>query len=339
MPGGTLALGFAAWASLVIWTSLAVGREGQPRPPAADLQAADTLGIPAVREPAYALGKGPVVLIDEAHGNYHTAKGRYRPFAELLARDGYVVGRQRAMLSATALDPGTILVIANALAPRNQDDWSLPTPSAFDPEEVAAIHQWVEEGGSLLLIADHMPFGGAAEALAAAFGVRMTNGYAMDSTLRNGIFLFQRADGSLADHPITRGRNRMEAIDSLRAYSGQAMWVAGAEATPILKLAPSTVLRLPVKSEEMGERTPQISAAGMLQGVLLRPGKGRLAVFGEAAMFSAQTAGPLRFGFNDPASPQNAQFVLNTLHWLSGLLPDASESHGGGGARSKNAIK
>ena len=74
----------------------------------------------------------------------------------------------------------------------------------------------------------------------------------------------------------------------------------------------------------MTDRTPQISGAGMLQGVLLRPGKGRLAVFGEAAMFSAQTSGPTRFGFNDPTAPQNAQFVLNTLHWLSGLLSDAS---------------
>jgi hypothetical protein len=306
------------------FADLGVAREGQPRPAAADLQAPDTLAIPAVPSPAYPPGKGPVVLIDEAHGNYHTAEGRYRPFATLLERDGYVVGRQRAMLSATALDPGTILVIANALAPRNQEDWSLPTPSAFDPKGIAAVRQWVEEGGALLLIADHMPFGGAAEGLAAAFGVRMTNSYAVDPALRNGIFVFRRSDGSLADHPISRGRSAAEQVDSLRAFTGQAFWVAGADAAPILKLAPTTVLRLPVKSQEMDERTPQISGAGMLQGALLRPGKGRLAVFGEAAMFSAQAAGPLRFGFNDPAAPHNAQFVLNTLHWLSGLLPDAS---------------
>jgi hypothetical protein len=299
-------------------------REGQPRPPAADQQQADTLGIPAVPSPAYPQGKGPVVLIDEAHGNYHTAGGRYRPFATLLERDGYVVGRQRAMLSATAFDPGTILVIANALAPRNQEDWSLPTPSAFDPQEIAAVHKWVEDGGSLLLIADHMPFGGAAEALAAAFGVRMTNGYAVEPSTRNGIFVYRHADGSLGDHAITRGRNSSEQVDSVKAFVGQGFWVAGAESTPILKLAPTTVLRLPSKSEEMNERTAQISAAGMLQGALLRPGKGRLAVFGEAAMFSAQASGPTHFGFNDPTAPQNAQFVLNTLHWLSGLLPDPS---------------
>jgi hypothetical protein len=45
-------------------------------------------------------------------------------------------------------------------------------------------------------------------------------------------------------------------------------------------------------------------------------------VFGEAAMFSAQVAGPQRppMGMKDPAAPQNAQFLLNVLHWLSGSL-------------------
>jgi hypothetical protein len=44
-------------------------------------------------------------------------------------------------------------------------------------------------------------------------------------------------------------------------------------------------------------------------------------------MFSAQTVvlGDQvigRMGMNDPEAGQNAQFVLNVLHWLSGLLPD-----------------
>jgi hypothetical protein len=60
----------------------------------------------------------------------------------------------------------------------------------------------------------------------------------------------------------------------------------------------------------------------MLQGAVVRSDKGRVAVFGEAAMFSAQVSGPDRrpAGMNDPAAPQNAQFLLNVLHWLSGLL-------------------
>jgi len=30
----------------------------------------------------------------------------------------------------------------------------------------------------------------------------------------------------------------------------------------------------------------------------------------------------VRMGMNDPEASQNAQFVLNVVHWLSGLLPD-----------------
>ena len=36
-------------------------------------------------------GRHPRVLFDEAHNNFHTAGGRYKPFAELIANDGYQV--------------------------------------------------------------------------------------------------------------------------------------------------------------------------------------------------------------------------------------------------------
>jgi len=49
-----------------------------------------------------------------------------------------------------------------------------------------------------------------------------------------------------------------------------------------------------------------------------------VAVFGEAAMFTAQLAGPARMpmGMNHPLAKQNAQFALNVMHWLSGMLDD-----------------
>jgi len=51
-------------------------------------------------------------------------------------------------------------------------------------------------------------------------------------------------------------------------------------------------------------------------------GKGRLAVFGEAAMFTAQVSGnsKRKMGMNHPAAKQNAQFFLNVIHWLDGLI-------------------
>ena len=51
-------------------------------------QVADTAFDPPIGKPAFALGKGPVVGIDEAHHNFHTVGGRYQTFARLLRKDG-----------------------------------------------------------------------------------------------------------------------------------------------------------------------------------------------------------------------------------------------------------
>jgi hypothetical protein len=65
----------------------------------------------------------------------------------------------------------------------------------------------------------------------------------------------------------------------------------------------------------------------LLQGAVLRVGRGRVAVFAEAAMFSAQHKGPERvaMGMNAPEASQNPQFVLNTLRWLAGQLDSAAK--------------
>jgi len=54
----------------------------------------------------------------------------------------------------------------------------------------------------------------------------------------------------------------------------------------------------------------------------VRFGAGRVAAFGEAAMFTAQVDEDGPMGMNHPEAPQNAQFVLNVLHWLTGVLPE-----------------
>ena len=289
--------------------------------PAAAQQVADTLFVPQVGEPAHADGRGPVVLIDEAHHNFHTAGGRYLAFARTLRRDGYVVRSNPAPFTPATLAPARILVVANALAAVNESDWVLPTPSAFDSTEIAAVQQWVQDGGSLFLIADHMPFPGAAGKLAAAFGVSMCNGFALIDGGEEGRITFTRAAGTLADHPITRGRNKRERIDAVTSFTGQAFRLVG-RGEPLLTLDEHIVLLLPQVAWQFSKLTPTIQATGMQQGAAVPFGKGRVAVFGEAAMFSAQVAGPERhpMGMNDPSAPQNAQFLLNIVHWLEGLL-------------------
>jgi hypothetical protein len=285
-------------------------------------QVADTAFDPPLPQPAFPRDKGPLVFLDEGHFNFHTLAGRYAPFARLLRRDGFVLRPLKAPWTEAALAPAKVLVVANAIAERNaRGDWSLPTPSAFTEKEIEAIRDWVAGGGALFLIADHMPFPGANAALAEVFGIRFNNGFATDSTCDAAEFVFRRADGSLADDPVTMGRQRLEQIDSVRTFTGQAFRVGG-DARPLLKLAKGAVVLMPVKAWEFSDSTPRLPADGMLQGAVLVHGKGRVAVFGEAAMFSAQVSGAQRrqMGMNAPAAVQNPQFLLNVMHWLVGML-------------------
>ena len=293
--------------------------------PSGGPQVADSSFDPGVGNAAFAPGSGPRVAIDEAHFNFHTRLGRYAAFARLLSRDGFVLSSSTGPSTTAFLAGIRILVVANAL-PQSLSGgaWTLPVPPAFSSSEIAAIRGWVAEGGSLLLIADHMPFPGAVDSLAAAFGVALSNGFATDSSCAAAELLFRRGDGTLAPHPVIEGRSAAERIDSVRSFTGSAFRVTGA-AQAVLRFQPSAVVLLPTTAWRFSDTTTRMSAEGMLQGATLRFGKGRVAVFGEAAMFSAQRAGPgrLPMGMNAPSAGQNAQFLLNLMHWLAGLLePD-----------------
>jgi hypothetical protein len=292
-------------------------------PRGAPPQVADTVFDAAIPDPAFPAGRGPLVLLDEAHHNFHTLTGRYAPFARLLRRDGFVVAPLRVRVTADALARARVFVIANALADRNAGGvWNLPVPPAFTPEEVRSLEHWVAGGGSLLVIADHMPFPGAAETVAAAFGMMFLNGFATDSLCGADEFVFRIADGTLADHPITSGRSERERVDSVRSFTGSALLVL-APGRPLMLLEPGAVVLMPATAWQFSDSTVRLPGEGLAQGAVLPYGRGRVAVFGEAAMFSAQVSGPQRrpMGMNAPRAGQNPQFLLNVMHWLAGLLP------------------
>ncbi|HYN84749.1 MAG TPA: hypothetical protein VER32_05830 [Pyrinomonadaceae bacterium] len=290
-----------------------------PLAPARAQQIADPDFKPAVGRPEYKEGRGPVVCVDEAHFNFHTAGGRYAPFAMLLRGDGYVVRPSAARFTRDALKACRVLVISNAVGERNQTNWTQPIDSAFTDEEVAAVAEWVKRGGALFLIVDHMPMPGANDKLARAFGVRFSNGFALIPDGPSTI-VFRRADGLIGDHAITRGRTKAERIEQVATFTGSAFRAAGA--TPILTFGDKVVSLEPQTAWQFTPETPKVDVKGWLQGAALRHGKGRVVVFGEAAMFTAQLAGPnkLKVGMNAPDAAQNPQLLLNIVHWLDGKL-------------------
>jgi len=283
----------------------------------------DTDFIPRVTSKTYRDGEGPVVYLDQAHHNYHTIEGRYATFAKVLRMDGFSVAPFRKAFDAESLAGVEILVIANALvADGDEAETALPTYSAFTQSEIVALEHWVSRGGSLFLIADHMPWPGAAEDLGRAFGVQMTNSFATDAGCADDEFLFERGNGSLGRHQITDGRSDGERIDYVRTFTGQAFWLT-VPGEPILLLKPGSVVLLPSRAWEFHPDTPRIPGDGLLQGAVLEHGRGRAAVFGEAAMFSAQVSGAEKrpMGMNMPSAGQNAQFLLNIMHWLARQTP------------------
>lgn len=276
-------------------------------------QVADPNFDTKVAKPTYTKD-GPRVLFDEAHNNFHTASGRYKPFAELITSDGYRVTPHRQKLTRDALKGYDILVIANALGAQAMNTPEASNP-AFTEEECDAVRDWVRAGGALLLIADHAPVGAANANLGKRFGVEMSNAYTIDPANatpedNNPGFIVYTRERGIASHPVTDGRNSDERVNRLIAFTGQSL-KGGPEAFAFMRLADTAQDAVP----DSEQRT---SAAGRAQGLAISFGRGRVVVMGEAAMLSAQLAGPnkLPFGMNRPGT-DNRRLALNIMHWLS----------------------
>ena len=271
-----------------------------------------------VAHPAY-VKNGPKVLFDEAHNNFHTSTGRYKPFADLITNDGYLVTPNKQEFSRDTLKGYDILVISNAIGAERMGAPEASNP-AFSDEECDVVREWVKAGGALLLIADHAPMGSANQILGQRFGIDMSKMFTVDEqnyekeSGNPGFIVYTRASGRLADHAITRGRNDSERVNKVIAFTGQSL-KGPAESVAFLKLADTAQDRMP------GPDSKPVSAAGRAQGIALKVGKGRAIFLGEAAMLSAQVTGPnqMRFGMNRPGL-DNRQLALNIVHWLSGLL-------------------
>jgi hypothetical protein len=293
-----------------------------PLPRLAAQIAADAAFDASVPKPAFAAAAGPRLIFDEAHANLHTAGGRYAVVAAVASADGFRVEPGTQPFTAGSLRPGEVLLIANARgAP-------VETDSAFAPAEIAAVVDWVEQGGGLFLVADHEPFGSAAAALGAALGVTMHDGSVDDAAHQapgtpGPFFLrFARQDGRLGAHPVLEGREASERIASVITFGGQALELTP-EWTSLLTFGPGARVHTAAGRPE-DVATP---VGGLSQMAARELGQGRVVVAGEAGMFAAQVirgeaaarAGvpdPFHFGMTYPGA-DNKQLLLNALRWLA----------------------
>jgi hypothetical protein len=270
--------------------------------PAFAQQVPDDKADVAVAAPAWAKDAGPVLAIDAAHKNFHTINGRYAPFAALARNDGYRVIGNDAPFTAESLARVQLLVMANAA-------------EDLTPDELKSVRAWVEGGGSMLLIADHMPFAHAADGLARTFGFSFESSFAFEAV--RGPEQFSKTNGRLPDSPITRGEAKGTPVDSVYAFTGTVLH-APPEATVVMRLGTGWQILYPKEPWKFDGVPERPSDDKDLRGAVMSVGRGRVAMFSEAAMFSAQRSGQGGLmGFNYPQANQNKPFIINLLRWLS----------------------
>lgn len=261
----------------------------------------------------------PKVLFDEAHFNYHTSDGWYKPFMDLITNDGCRVTPNKQKFSADALHGFDILLIASALSPPPRDPNDIDP--AFTKEECEAVYDWVQAGGCLLLIADHAPTGAMAEIMANRFGVDMGKGWAADienhdSSGSESRLVFNEKNGLLGDHPIIRGRDADEQIEHVVTFGGQSL--KGPDGSVVLLKLSDTAVEI----ENLQRSQKPQSAKGRAQAVAFSCGNGRVVVLGESGIYtacilSAEGMKPSKMGMNFPGT-DNRQFALNVIRWLAG---------------------
>lgn len=290
------------------------------------------------QEPLTHAAQASTLLIDAGHYNLVSGVDSH---ADWLEEQGLRVQVLHGKFDEESLVGVDVVMIASPSAPSKAvsepwlDEkfaaaWQPPFPSAYSHDEIELLHGWVDAGGGLVIIFDHMPVSNAVEALAAAFGVEVANGHAFDETrlgwedgrlVRNeaGAALFRRDDGTLADHPIAEGRTPAERIDSVALGGGAAFRpVSGGGA--LLKLGSSFVSLNPEIPWRFLEDTPQQAIGGWWQGGVVKVGRGRLAVFSDLGILA--TAAEVAAGEPpwDEWQRQNPQLFLNALRWLAGEI-------------------
>jgi hypothetical protein len=87
-------------------------------------QKADTTIGFTIEKPKYNKADSPVLCIDAAHINYHTAERGFEPFVKIVESDGYQVQSiDTPFLDNSVLNNCKILLISNALHQSNVQNW------------------------------------------------------------------------------------------------------------------------------------------------------------------------------------------------------------------------
>ena len=278
----------------------------------------DSLFSKKIVDKSYSRSSGPLVLIDKGHNNYHTLQGRFKPFGKLLEYDGYRVDELSDIMLLNQLQPD-VLVIANAIHRDNVSNWTSTISQAFLTDEIDIIVKWVKNGGALLLIADHFPFPEAIMDLSKKFGFVSSNSFVIKKQSGKGWFSYTREEKTLNTSALEIiGKPN---LDSIMSFTGHCFKIENKNASSIFDLNIGYKAILPKRYAKNSSEDIIINndLTDCSQGAITSFGKGKVAFFAEAAMFTSQLYGQdkVPMGFNSPLAESNIIFIQGILKWLT----------------------
>lgn len=253
--------------------------------------------------PVFEPGSKPVILFDQAHYNRHLVldkenkPGSYHAFSKLAEALGCELRILMNQVNESRLKQANLLVIACPFSENNEP---------YTTGEIDTIKSWVEQGGSLLLITDHIPFSNSAVSLAKAFAIQFTIGTVVDHA-QGDKTVFEPGRIIYSTEKYSEETALLINTSNIITYTGQGVKKMNEEYRMILRFSPTAYFE-----DREGNA---YDAKGFSQLITIQFGKGKVAVTGEAAFLTAQIKGDELIGLNN-RDYDNEKLCKNLLVWL-----------------------
>ena len=274
-----------------------------------------------VVHPKFKQGYGPKILIDAGHHNFVVELGLNKPLFDVASSDGYQIKIDSMQFTKEYLSNYNIVVIWPAMPFKFGSKNQVTDEITFTIDELDALHDWVSNGGSLLMFSEHAPIDKSVTPLFNKFGIQLSTGIVVDSlnsdtpiempSWKYSFLKFTSKNGLLnTEHPITKGEKKNERISNILTIGGSGL--TGDVYTNILKLSSSAMIKKWNGTIPSGTPNSQCLAGNV--------GKGKLVALGDCNGFTAMSlkSGGYKLSAGMQVSGYDwKQFVLNTLHWLS----------------------
>jgi hypothetical protein len=274
----------------------------------------------SVAHTKYSQGKGPKVLFDRGHYNFIVDMGLAKPLIDVATADGYQVEIDSMKFTKAYLSKYKMLVIFPAMPFKFGSKSQVTDEITFTQDELNALHEWVSNGGSLLMFDEHAPIDKSVTPLFNKFGIQLSIGIVSDSlnyenkfemSSKESLLKFTRSNGLLnSEHPITQGEKTGEQINNIMTYGGGGL--TGKDYSNLFRLSPSATIKKYSGSAPSGKAESQGLAGNF--------GKGKVVALGDCngftAMYMMMKSKKFSAGMQ-VAEYDWKQFALNTFHWLS----------------------